>query len=158
MKPRKIIKQRKSFFILKEQIKQLKVRNKQYLISYKVKISEFRLSSPHESLFLSVWRKLFSFNLTRLIPKTSFLMASSTSLEAISRRLSSVHKNPSVLPSTSKEMIESSGMTNGLMFKLCGETGVITKLAASGKTTGPLQLNEYPVEPVGVATIKPSAQ
>jgi hypothetical protein len=74
--------------------------------------------------------------------KTSFLIASKTSLEAISRRLSSVHKKPSVLPSISKEITESSGMTNGLIFKLCGETGVITKLAESGNTTGPLQLNE----------------
>jgi hypothetical protein len=44
------------------------------------------------------------------------------------------------------------------MLRLWGATGVITKLPDSGKTTGPLQLNEYPVEPVGVATISPSAQ
>jgi hypothetical protein len=74
--------------------------------------------------------------------KTSFLIASKTSFVAISLRLSSVHKNPSVLPSISKEMIESSGITRGLIFKLCGETGVITKLAEFGKTTGPLQLKE----------------
>jgi hypothetical protein len=77
-----------------------------------------------------------------LIPKTSFRIASKTSFDAISLRLSSVHKKPSVRPSISKEIMESSGITNGLIFKLCGETGVITKLAESGKTTGPLQLNE----------------
>jgi len=69
-------------------------------------------------------------------------IASNTSLLAISRRLSSVHKNPSVRPSTSNEITESSGITNGLIFKLCGETGVITKLAELGNTTGPLQLKE----------------
>ena len=31
---------------------------------------------------------------------------------------------------------------NGPYIKLCGETGVITKLAESGKITGPLQLSE----------------
>ena len=73
---------------------------------------------------------------------TSFLIASKTSLVAISRLLSSVHKNPSVRPSTSNDITESSGTTRGRIFKLCGETGVITKLAESGNTTGPLQLNE----------------
>lgn len=90
--------------------------------------------------------------------KASFLMANNTSLLAISRLLSNVHKKPSVRPSTSNEIMESSGTIKGRMFKLCGDTGVITKLLESGNTTGPLQLSEYPVEPVGVATINPSAQ
>jgi hypothetical protein len=53
-----------------------------------------------------------------------------------------VQRNPSVLPSISNEIILSSGTTIGLIFKLCGDTGVITKLAESGKITGPLQLRE----------------
>src|SRR3982074_3372782 len=64
----------------------------------------------------------------------------------------------SARPSTSKEMMLLSGTTMGRTFRLCGATGVITKLAESGKTTGPPQLREYPVDPVGVATISPSAQ
>ena len=35
---------------------------------------------------------------------------------------------------------------------------MITKLLASGVITGPPQLKEYPVDPVGVAIISPSAQ
>jgi hypothetical protein len=35
---------------------------------------------------------------------------------------------------------------------------VITKLSTSGINTGPPQLREYPVEPVGVEIINPSAQ
>jgi len=46
----------------------------------------------------------------------------------------------------------------GRAFKLWGAMGVMTKLFEAGKITGPLQLSEYPVEPVGVAIIKPSAQ
>ncbi|MNY79637.1 hypothetical protein D3C86_2203490 [compost metagenome] len=52
----------------------------------------------------------------------------------------------------------SSGITNGLAVKLCGAIGVITKLATFGVNIGPPQLKEYPVEPVGVEIIKPSAQ
>lgn len=50
------------------------------------------------------------------------------------------------------------GTMIGRTFRLCGATGVITKLPESGNTIGPLQLREYPVEPVGVDTITPSAQ
>jgi hypothetical protein len=90
--------------------------------------------------------------------KLSFFTASCTSFPIISFRLSSVQINPSVLPSNSNDMMLLSGTMMGLMFKLCGETGVITKLLLSGKTTGPPQLNEYPVDPVGVATMIPSDQ
>jgi hypothetical protein len=64
----------------------------------------------------------------------------------------------SVLPSTSKDTMVLSGTMMGRILRLCGDTGVITKLALSGNTTGPLQLREYPVDPVGVETINPSAQ
>ena len=62
------------------------------------------------------------------------------------------------LPETFSLISVSSGITNGLTFKLCGAIGVITKLLTAGVKIGPPQLKEYPVEPVGVAIIKPSAQ
>jgi hypothetical protein len=45
-----------------------------------------------------------------------------------------------------------------LTFKLCGAMGVTTIFPELGITIVPQQLNEYAVEPVGVATISPSAQ
>ena len=45
-----------------------------------------------------------------------------------------------------------------LSRRLCGATGVMTKFPDLGKTIGPPQLKEYPVEPVEVAIITPSAQ
>ena len=78
----------------------------------------------------------------RLIPNFSFFTASWASFGTTIRLLSSVQIKESVLPSTSKDMILSSGTTMGRMFKLWGATGVITKLPLSGKTIGPLQLKE----------------
>ena len=74
---------------------------------------QFRLSKPQLSLFLSVCRKLFSLRRMRLMANLSFLTASWISFVTISLRLSRVHKKPSVLPSTSKEMILLSGTTMG---------------------------------------------
>ena len=51
-----------------------------------------------------------------------------------------------------------SGMINGLTFKLCGAIGVMIKTSLPGMIIGPEQLKLYPVEPVGVDIIKPSAQ
>jgi hypothetical protein len=79
-------------------------------------------------------------------------------LGTISLRASSAQINSSVLPSISKEITEVSGTMIERTFKLCGATGVMTKLAESGNKMGPLQLILYPVEPVGVDTINPSAQ
>ena len=76
----------------------------------------------------------------------------------VSKRESRVHKKFSARPTTSKEITESSEMTMGRIFRLWGATGVIIKLPEFGKTMGPPQLREYPVEPVGVATMIPSAQ
>ena len=45
-----------------------------------------------------------------------------------------------VSPSISKEITELSGTTTERTFKLCGATGVITKLEDSGNKIGPLQL------------------
>ena len=52
----------------------------------------------------------------------------------------------------------SSGITIGLALKLWGAIGVIIEFLELGEITGPLQLNEYPVDPVGVAIISPSDQ
>ena len=41
---------------------------------------------------------------------------------------------------------------------MCGATGVMIKFSEPGITMGPPQLREYPVDPVGVAIIRPSAQ
>jgi hypothetical protein len=46
----------------------------------------------------------------------------------------------SALLSTSKEIILVSGTTMDLTLRLCGATGVITKLEDSGNRMGPLQL------------------
>ena len=64
----------------------------------------------------------------------------------------------SSLPETFSLIMVSSGITNGRAFKLCGAIGVITNPFTSGVKIGPPQLSEYPVEPVGVEMIKPSAQ
>ena len=46
-----------------------------------------------------------------------------------------------------------------LHLRLCGEIGVKTnEIHLIGEITGPPQLSEYPVEPVGVETINPSDQ
>ena len=67
-------------------------------------------------------------------------------------------KNSLSLPLTSNLILVLSEIIKGRAFRLCGAIGVITILFEFGKTTGPLQLKEYPVEPVGVETMSPSAQ
>jgi hypothetical protein len=59
--------------------------------------------------------------------------------------------------STSKVISQSSQITIGLTFKLCGATGVIAMVLEWGTMIGPPTLNEYAVEPVGVAIMSPSA-
>src|SRR6056297_3835110 len=71
---------------------------------------------------------------------------------------SRVAKNCPLRPSISKRISLLSGITMGRTFKLCGAIGVKTKLPDLGYKIGPPQLKEYPVDPVGVAMIKPSAQ
>lgn len=63
-----------------------------------------------------------------------------------------------LLVKTLRVTVDESGITKGLAFRLCGAIGVITKLLVEGSKIGPPQLNEYPVDPVGVETISPSAQ
>ena len=64
----------------------------------------------------------------------------------------------SSLPETLISIFVLSEITIGLAFKLWGEIGVRISELLFGETIGPPQLNEYPVEPVGVDTIKPSDQ
>ena len=78
--------------------------------------------------------------------------------EIVVDRESKEIKNLSDLPSISKLISLSSETMIGRTFRLCGLTGVMTKFLAPGVIKGPPQLNEYPVEPVGVETINPSAQ
>ena len=51
----------------------------------------------------------------------------------------------------------SSGTITGRLVSVCGQIGVIASAATEGKTMGPPAESEYAVEPVGVATISPSA-
>ena len=44
------------------------------------------------------------------------------------------------------------------MVRLCGAIGEMMKLFESGVTMGPPTLIEYAVDPVGVDTMRPSAQ
>lgn len=60
--------------------------------------------------------------------------------------------------SISRFSSKSEEMTIGLTLRLWGDMGVTTKLPLPGIIIGPPQLNEYAVEPVGVAMINPSAQ
>ena len=62
------------------------------------------------------------------------------------------------LPNTESSILVSSEIISGLAFKLWGAIGVMIKFFEFGEITGPLQLSEYPVEPVGVAIIRPSDQ
>ena len=68
------------------------------------------------------------------------------------------NKWKSSLPETLISILVLSEITIGLAFRLWGEIGVRIKELLFGETIGPPQLNEYPVDPVGVETIKPSDQ
>ncbi len=58
--------------------------------------------------------------------------------------------------STSIRNSSSGESTTALSNKECGATGVNRRARCIGSTIGPLADKEYAVEPVGVATIKPS--
>lgn len=105
-----------------------------------------------------VLRKPSSGNSTIEIKKSVFLMVSVVSLETEVILESKETKYCSSLPFILRVSSELSGIINGLAVKLCGAIGVITKQLEVGIITGPPQLKEYPVEPVGVEIIKPSAQ
>src|SRR3989304_7419832 len=49
------------------------------------------------------------------------------------------------------------GMTIGRFVRVCGQIGVMTMARNVGWTIGPCAAREYPVEPVGVEMIRPSA-
>ena len=50
-----------------------------------------------------------------------------------------------------------SGTMTGRLVSMCGQMGVRQIALTEGKMMGPPAESEYAVEPVGVATIKPSA-
>ena len=50
------------------------------------------------------------------------------------------------------------GTTTGRLVSVCGQIGVTTKARTSGVTIGPPAARVYAVEPVGVATMSPSAR
>src|SRR5437764_15167945 len=54
-------------------------------------------------------------------------------------------------------MVDPSATMIDRFVRTCGQIGVITKTPDSGSRIGPPADSEYAVEPVGVATIKPSA-
>src|SRR5437763_16890376 len=54
-------------------------------------------------------------------------------------------------------MIDVSATIIERFVRTCGQIGVITRTPDSGSRIGPPAESEYAVEPVGVATIKPSA-
>jgi hypothetical protein len=89
-------------------------------------------------------KKLFSLSLTRLIPNFSRLTAK---LDVLAHDLPpGIHAQMIWSPrlSTSNEITFVSGTMIDRTFRLCGATGVITKLADSGNMIGPLQLILYP--------------
>src|SRR5262245_210325 len=94
----------------------------------------------------------------RLALKRSLRIFSFTVSSTVSKRESRETRNFLLRPSIRKVISERSDTTMGRAPRLCGLTGEMIKLSDSGKTKGPPQLNEYPVDPVGVDTITPSAQ
>ena len=62
------------------------------------------------------------------------------------------------LPVTEILISVESGMINGRMLMLWGAIGFKIQHEEFGETIGPPLLKEYPVEPVGVETMSPSAQ
>ncbi len=71
---------------------------------------------------------------------------------------SRVSRISSALLSICNFMSVLSGMTKGLTARLWGAIGVSTIFLEVGEMIGPPQLKEYPVEPIGVETIRPSLQ
>ena len=50
------------------------------------------------------------------------------------------------------------GTTTGRLVSVCGQIGVTTNARTSGVTIGPPAASVYAVDPVGVATMSPSAR
>ena len=54
-------------------------------------------------------------------------------------------------------MFTSSGTTSGRCVSVCGQMGAMITPRIVGYMIGPFAASEYAVEPVGVATMTPSA-
>src|SRR5690606_32410743 len=115
-------------------------------------------SSPHSSLWRSVEKKLSSLSRTKLMECAALVILMRADVGIVSVFESQDSKKCSLRLSTSRSSSKSLEITTGRTLRLCGDTGVITKLPLPGIMMGPPQLNEYAVDPVGVATIIPSAQ
>ena len=89
-----------------------------------------------------VFIKSVSGNSINLTVKSHFRMANWCSAVIVSKRESKVQRKLSARPSISKDTTKLSEITMGRTFKLCGATGVMTKLPDRGKMIGPPQLKE----------------
>src|SRR5439155_9465262 len=78
-------------------------------------------------------------------------------LTRIGGRPSKVRKTGYSGSLTSISMSDVSATIMDRFVRTCGQIGVITRTPDSGSRIGPPAESEYAVEPVGVATIKPSA-
>ena len=70
----------------------------------------------------------------------------------------SAETNPGSSPTTSRLTTLLAPSTNDRSKTICAAIGVTMRHGTSGETIGPRAENEYAVEPVGVATITPSAE
>src|SRR5690606_16653912 len=116
------------------------------------------LSSPHSNLLRKVRKKVTDGNSTRLTVwlANEISMTESLLMAAVSE--SNDNKNCSSRLLTFIFILLRSLIINGRVVKLCGAIGVITKQLLSGVIMGPPQLKLYPVLPVGVDIMIPSAQ
>ena len=90
--------------------------------------------------------------------KSAFLMKKSLPFSRVRILESKDSKCVLSLPETDIFILVVSGTIKGRILMLCGAIGFKIQQAVSGDTIGPPLLKEYPVEPVGVAMISPSAQ
>ena len=90
--------------------------------------------------------------------KFAFLSKRSFSFLTVKILESSDNRKFFPLPFTEILILVESGIIKGLIFILCGAIGFKTHDIVFGLNIGPPLLREYPVEPVDVEIIKPSAQ
>src|SRR5690606_17834815 len=118
----------------------------------------FLTSNPHNSLSRKVPKKLSDAKRIRFTEKGAHPISSLVAVLKVSFFESQLSMYFSVRLSISNSSSLSAEKMSGRTFKLCGETGVLTKFPVPGIIIGPPQLKDYAVEPVGVAMITPSGQ
>ena len=93
------------------------------------------------------------------MPENAAFLTSMDILLSITRDLESMEIRKLLLRLlTSNFRTESLDTIKGRTFKLCGLIGAIINESEVGMTNGPPTESEYPVDPVAVDTIIPSAQ